>query len=499
MRLYCENIGLLNKCDIDIDDLSIIGGENSTGKSTIGKLLFVIIKTCNKFEAEKEFNENKIRKINSLINNLFKNVEEAYEEFGYFWLSTSVQTIGKNFLNSIRGLNIDKDSEHIDYAINNLLEKINELICDETNIFLSQDDNWDDLFKSSGLQSEINKQKNKKSIEELLMTPSVQHTINLIKSEVMNKFDMNKELFIRFNKYKDSVFGGNISNIYSDKNSIIQLYNKEKLIFDVQINNDIIGKFEFNGEIPFKDVTFVESPVLLQVNNLIKKARSRYELTNISELVFSEEIVADHIKDYINKLIALPKSQIGANRINNIIGGKFSYNEQKEGFEFEKGDNIKFSMDTVASGIKNFGVLQLLLEKDILNRDHLLILDEPEVNLHPKWQLEYAKVIVELIEKEIPILITSHSPYMIQAINFYSNEYKIKDKVKIYLADGVNKEEYDFIHEIENSTSKQDLEKIKSEMNEDYKKKEYYIIEDVTFSLDKLFEKLSEPMEGIIG
>jgi predicted ATPase len=49
------------------------------------------------------------------------------------------------------------------------------------------------------------------------------------------------------------------------------------------------------------------------------------------------------------------------------------------------------------------------------------------VHLHPEWQVRYAKLIVYLIkERSLSILITSHSPYMIEALSKFSKEEWVK-------------------------------------------------------------------------
>lgn len=40
MRLQIENFAKIAKADINIDGITVIAGENNTGKSTIGKALY---------------------------------------------------------------------------------------------------------------------------------------------------------------------------------------------------------------------------------------------------------------------------------------------------------------------------------------------------------------------------------------------------------------------------------------------------------------------------
>ena len=90
----------------------------------------------------------------------------------------------------------------------------------------------------------------------------------------------------------------------------------------------------------------------------------------------------------------------------------------------------------LSTGVKSFAVLLRLLDNGYINENSCIILDEPEVHLHPKWQLKYAELLVMLQEQlDLHVLINSHSPYFISAIEEYSKEYSIQDKCNYYLAD----------------------------------------------------------------
>ena len=66
--------------------------------------------------------------------------------------------------------------------------------------------------------------------------------------------------------------------------------------------------------------------------------------------------------------------------------------------------------------------------------DKILILDEPENHLHPEWLAVLAEVLVKLAVAKCPILITSHSPDLLQAIRFYAKKHGLA-QLKMYLAD----------------------------------------------------------------
>jgi len=87
------------------------------------------------------------------------------------------------------------------------------------------------------------------------------------------------------------------------------------------------------------------------------------------------------------------------------------------------------------SKMRSEAVQYLLIQKDILNQNTLLILDEPEVHLHPTWQVKFAEILV-LLSKEfaIPIVLTSHSPYFIEALEAYTKKYKYENSTNFYFA-----------------------------------------------------------------
>ena len=42
MRIFLKNIGKIDNAEVDIDGITVIAGENDTGKSTVGRALFAV-------------------------------------------------------------------------------------------------------------------------------------------------------------------------------------------------------------------------------------------------------------------------------------------------------------------------------------------------------------------------------------------------------------------------------------------------------------------------
>lgn len=88
-------------------------------------------------------------------------------------------------------------------------------------------------------------------------------------------------------------------------------------------------------------------------------------------------------------------------------------------------------------GLKGFALIRIMLDAQILREGDVLVLDEPEVHLHPDWQIIYAELIV-LLNKVlgIKVLLTTHSPDFIRAIQLYSQTHQTYDTVNAYLSEG---------------------------------------------------------------
>ena len=92
----------------------------------------------------------------------------------------------------------------------------------------------------------------------------------------------------------------------------------------------------------------------------------------------------------------------------------------------------------VASGIKIFGVLQMLLNGSFIDATKPLVWDEPENHLHPEWQVQFAKLLVQVSASGIPVMVTTHSPYFLQAIRYYAAKEKVEKYVSYYTSEREN-------------------------------------------------------------
>ncbi|WP_395062706.1 AAA family ATPase [Flavobacterium sp.] len=396
MRLKLQNIGIIESADINVDGITLIAGQNDSGKSTVGKVLYSIVRSFN--INEKSFNSSKveyIRNRNRDIRNLLLRTKSVTE---------TDKTINEKFLNDF---------------VDNRQSIFNRLIRINTNNPDYIDKMLVDLDLIEELYSSFSNETLKLQLENFII-------------EIKNRLEIEREsvevLIYELESYLEDQFGKQIKNKFSKEDSFILIDDKYQK--KILINDKLEFKgFEQNNNFYYDEVFFIESPILLEKSSYwLPESTSRDKNTYLNTKIFEPEIEQDIFSDNREDFEKL------SSIISEVIGGNFEINSNEE-LVFKKSD-VEFDFENIATGIKSFGILQLLFKKGKLNSNTLLIIDEPEVHLHPTWQVKYAEILV-LLSKEfaIPILLTSHSPYFIEALEAFTKKYKYLDSTNFYFAE----------------------------------------------------------------
>lgn len=414
MELYLKNIGKISESLIEINGITVITGNNNTGKSTVGKTLFTIFESL--YDIERKVLDEKIDFIKDkilLIDNFLS--DDVY--------------INKRYIDSI----IDNIISNYEYLNTNtyefkkyVLEPLYNLYCND--IDSKKNDRTKDLIY--------------KLLEDLY-----------VPNEDIIKRILQKNL--------NNIFNQQVTSVLCEAFSEIKLKLKnEHILINLDGNSNIL-KFE-NKTAVITDAIYIDNPLILdQFNQESKENISlNYNKSLLQKLFFTKQ---NNIIDELsieNKLKSIYK------KINLICSGKIIGDEIK-GFNYtlentEKTINVK----NLSIGIKTFAILKMLLENGALKYNGIIILDEPEIHLHPEWQLLFAEIIV-LLNKEfnMHILLTTHSPYFLNAIEVYSKKYKLENQTKYYLASN-NK----------NGTSR---------------------IKDVSNNIEEIYKKLAKPFQTL--
>lgn len=75
-------------------------------------------------------------------------------------------------------------------------------------------------------------------------------------------------------------------------------------------------------------------------------------------------------------------------------------------------ENFLLDMPVLSSAVKDLTPLALYLNYTA-RQNHLIIIDEPEMNLHPKAQAQFVEFLAMMVNSGLHVLITTHSPYIV--------------------------------------------------------------------------------------
>ncbi|MBQ6027063.1 MAG: AAA family ATPase [Alphaproteobacteria bacterium] len=405
MQITLKNVGAIRSATVSLNGLAVIAGPNESGKTTVGKTLYAAIK------ALKEHNlmayQEKIR-----------NIRQSFIE-----ISAIIRKSGAATFDSI---GLFSGESHKRTQLGELLYKIIMATDDIPDEFLNclKEDNFVEAIRLADNYKNIlvnNLTENNRDL-------AVKHIDWII--YCLQKHPTFYESFSSglLKMYRD-VFSGQVTNIYTNEPAKVSINNVLNYTissglseFDIEhVDEDIIKQ-----AIAFSDVTFIESPLILQYrntlrsaphywNDLIDKLRITPELGNTSSLLNKE----------INALFT------------EIMGGELVYNTREREFTIDKyNTSAKLSFNNAASGIKEFGILQRMARLELFSGNNLIVLDEPENHLHTAWQVKLAEVIIELVKNGVSVLITSHSPDFIQTLRVEADKQKLEtDKAKFYLSE----------------------------------------------------------------
>ncbi|WBB29704.1 AAA family ATPase [Parvimonas micra] len=378
MKLFLKNIGKIEKATIDLNGITVIAGENDTGKSTIGKALFAVFNSFYDIESKIKMEREK-----SIENYIFANSN-----------SINLSILRENFIDTVvNELNSDN--------IHNIDEKtIKKTIYN--NIEENVDDETIELVDKTA-----------KKVKEVFGIPHLEFLKEILKNNLLTEFSYQ------------------IGNIFSNEDSEITLTIKGRDI-NIKIKDDKF--FSVENDISLRtEVIYIDNPFIIDDIDTIILSRLNRNISSKHSYFLRKKLESEYfLNTIIDKIIIQKSFEEIFNKIDLGNFVKFGL-----GIKYKKNNNEKaLNVENLSTGIKSFMLIKTLLLNGHLSENGTIVLDEPEVHLHPEWQLIFAELIV-LLQKEfnMHILLTTHSPYFLNAIEVYSAKYEIKEKCKFYLSE----------------------------------------------------------------
>lgn len=424
MRLQIQNINKIKEADIALNGLTVIVGENDMGKSTIGRAFYSTIKAVSNMRSLS--NESSANKASKHIDSLYKHF------YGKRSIDGAMDLLPR-FKSEMERICLDEAER------NAFLEHLNAKI-DEIDLSPRQ---------KSLLKEDIANIR--------ICYDQVDNPAAILKTELAYLVE--------------SEFMGQFCSSKSELTYIMLDTEEEgRLLFKAK--NNQVTEVSFSERGFYEDITYVESPLYF---HLLDSLKSSVAYREMKRTLGFKPMAPAHVKDFVDKVLnfqnfhtqlSLFGPQSKDFHTEDIIHGMFAYDKSSRSIVYQK-NGMKIKPINVASGIKSFGALQLLLDGYCISNNRPLIWDEPENHLHPQWQVEFAKVIVQIVNSGIPVMISTHSPYFLQAVRYYSAMYSIEKYVNYYMAECANED--------------------------------MVTIKEVTNDLNQVFLTLAEPLNSIMN
>jgi len=415
MKFKLQNIGIIKNYELELGNLTVICGKNNTGKTYLSYSIYGFYQNIyNKIITHnfKNFNLQNLRE-NIIKNETYKiNLKEL--ELEIFDLYRDLSNNYSHKLVDIFNTNVD-EFNNSNFSIE--LPKPTNVVDLEFVMPISED------------KGKIVKEKNTEFA--YLYLPRTNKYINISELELVseneNKFSASQiffaftkgRLFLLYKKLIQNVF------LISAERSSLQTFQKEidqyrsRLMFEMQKNKSIsitdfsISRFSFPIE---QEMNFIRD-----IDKTIKK--NSFIKENYPEII-----------EYIEEM----------------FGVKYEFlNEQ---LMINVGNKL-IPQYLASSSVRSLADLHIWLKHKASKAD-LLMIDEPELNLHPENQIKLARLFAKLINIGLNVWITTHSDYIVKEINnllllsnnfsekenlmkefgYGENEILNNDQVKIYIS-----------------------------------------------------------------
>ncbi|AYQ57824.1 hypothetical protein MS2017_2174 [Bathymodiolus thermophilus thioautotrophic gill symbiont] len=408
LNIKVENLGRFKKGEVKLRPLTVLTGENGTGKSFFTKTLYSIFSVLNKnllrieidktivtinidlesfiaqVQRKSALEENMVKDVKTKLN-LFKDALNVFKDENIRFYKIKIQELHKDIEKPINKLN-----KHFEKIQNNPI-------------------------KVKFIKNKIKELQNNFSILESFTKHNIYPKIlsKNLSSEIKENFQIS-------NLYELISFDESKCQIYDKKNGLNISFNKDNFV-DFSLEHDFIAEVS-----NLDRVIFFESPAYWSVRDALnnsKEVEKKGDLTGVSKYFYDLDKTLN-TKSTNQPLEIVSKLAV---ELKEEIGGEFIFDSGRLSFVDNSGKNIDKNL--ISFGMTNLGMIQALLKNNVISKGSFVFFDEPETNLHPTWQVLLTKVLIELAENGVNVVMATHSLDMIKALEVHT-----KDKDKKFIA-----------------------------------------------------------------
>ena len=431
MNIKIRNLGVMKHADFSIGDFTILCGENNTGKTYVTYALFGFLYSWREYLRIEIGHENLERLFREGIITL--DVREYLPQIEQILSKGCQRYLGR--LHEIFASHVDRFIG-VDFQIN--MEISDVLLDAEVNSSISG-------FSGGSLGVILSIQKDQRSSD---LTVSFLTDKERVENEKTNK--ITKEIVIKF-----------ISYALMD------------VLFKQQFPEPFISNAERTGIAIFHNgLNFARSKILegtsqpdfwryyfkpRQVDGLSLQSMPMGNMPYMNYVMpvrFGLERMEglesiSHYKSFITEQHPEILSDFS-----NIVGGNYALTSRDDVYFTPNDMQLSLTMNESSSAVRSLLDIGFYL-KHIAMPGDLLMVDEPELNLHPENQRRVARLLSRLVNLGVKVFITTHSDYIIKELNtlimlnhdkphlrriaeqegYKPEELIAADKIKVYIAE----------------------------------------------------------------
>jgi predicted ATPase len=410
MKIQVKNLGILNEVEIDLKPLTIFVGLNNSGKTLLAHVLLAI------------FGPTGFEKYVSALDN--RKIAELYPP-----LDAIIQKL-------IREGNTHIDlcqfaDEYAEIYINDVALNAKKWLADFMQVR---------RFSFDNLDVKIMLEQKKEQMLQYIVSAEMNEGISFGQKRKDPLVYATKK---RGDQMLNFYTAGNVENLSLDAISVFLI----KSVFDAIHKGIYVNTHVFPTErttvIPALSAFFSKTfPDMIRKSSF--RAMSREAAENqmadlgsgpfqdfVSLMQYSilrstneqKEELQNHRLVYHNLAQILQKEILGG-YLEVISGDDLGISRE---LVFAPDQGVALEMNIVSSMVKELAPLALYLKYSAQPRE-LLIMDEPEVNLHPEAQVQLTELLTMLVNANISLLLTTHSPYIVDHLGNLIKAYEHDDK-----------------------------------------------------------------------
>ncbi|POE38581.1 AAA family ATPase [Pectobacterium odoriferum] len=410
MEIEFKNIGFIKQGKIKTNNITIIFGPNNVGKTYLSYSTYAAISKYN------EIFKSKIKVPKSVSSELVLNGKGRYDLTNVF-TDHLMKTVNDEVSSSLPAFFKDSFDMFSNSKINVIDTYIQErVIAAEVNLNISV---------SEHIILNIQKKKSNSwidfSVASAKKDTSTANPIGELKEKDASNYLNLLFNFFFLNEVLDSA--ANNAFIITSERTGISLFQKE---IDSNRSN-MIDSFMWNK---------ISGNKVLSFDELVSKRVAKFSepINHNINIVrdFSDVKKMQHIRSSNGLKIKNKEHAVIIKSLESLTGGSYSISNGETIYTVKCKDGNHVSMPLSLSSASNKALFLLdLYVRYYMTHNSYLIIDEPELNLHPQNQIKMAELLVRLSNYGVKIIITTHSDFIVKEINNRVMASKIKDKSKL--------------------------------------------------------------------